>query len=62
LILCGNPEYFQKTIEKEGQFSEEEALLELYRKLRPGEPPRCLAVSSSCILVFLIPSVTTWVG
>jgi DNA-directed RNA polymerase subunit beta len=30
-----NPEYFQKTIEKEGQFSEEEALLELYRKLRP---------------------------
>jgi len=34
-----NPEYFQKTIEKEGQFNEEEALLELYRKLRPGEPP-----------------------
>ncbi|MGI8936107.1 MAG: DNA-directed RNA polymerase subunit beta, partial [Phormidesmis sp.] len=32
-------EYFQKTIEKEGQFSEEEALLELYRKLRPVEPP-----------------------
>ncbi|MDA0265839.1 MAG: DNA-directed RNA polymerase subunit beta [Cyanobacteria bacterium] len=34
-----HPEYFQKTIDKEGQFSEEEALLELYRKLRPGEPP-----------------------
>jgi DNA-directed RNA polymerase subunit beta len=34
-----HPEYFQKTLEKEGQFSEEEALLELYRKLRPGEPP-----------------------
>jgi DNA-directed RNA polymerase subunit beta len=34
-----HPEYYQKTIEKEGQFSEEEALLELYRKLRPGEPP-----------------------
>ncbi len=34
-----HPEYFQKTIEKEGQYSEEEALLELYRKLRPGEPP-----------------------
>ncbi|TVP65032.1 MAG: DNA-directed RNA polymerase subunit beta [Leptolyngbya sp. LCM1.Bin17] len=34
-----HPDYFQKTIEKEGQFSEEEALLELYRKLRPGEPP-----------------------
>ncbi len=34
-----HPEYFQKTIEKEGQFQEEEALMELYRKLRPGEPP-----------------------
>ena len=34
-----HPDYFQKTIDKEGQFSEEEALLELYRKLRPGEPP-----------------------
>ncbi|AFY67380.1 DNA-directed RNA polymerase subunit beta [Geitlerinema sp. PCC 7407] len=34
-----HPEYFQKTIEKEGQYSEDEALMELYRKLRPGEPP-----------------------
>lgn len=34
-----HPDYFQKTIEKEGQFGEEEALMELYRKLRPGEPP-----------------------
>lgn len=34
-----HPEYFEKTIEKEGQYSEEEALMELYRKLRPGEPP-----------------------
>ncbi|WP_421655500.1 DNA-directed RNA polymerase subunit beta [Leptothermofonsia sp. ETS-13] len=34
-----HPEYFQKTIEKEGQFGEEEALMELYRRLRPGEPP-----------------------
>lgn len=34
-----HPDYFQKTIEKEGDFTDEEALLELYRKLRPGEPP-----------------------
>ncbi|MDX2271780.1 MAG: DNA-directed RNA polymerase subunit beta [Cyanobacteriota bacterium] len=34
-----HPEYFQKTLEKEGQYSEDEALMELYRKLRPGEPP-----------------------
>jgi DNA-directed RNA polymerase subunit beta len=40
-ILDGlrHPDYYQKTIEKEGQFSEEDALMELYRKLRPGEPP-----------------------
>jgi DNA-directed RNA polymerase subunit beta len=34
-----HPEFYQKTIDKEGQFTEDEALLELYRKLRPGEPP-----------------------
>ncbi len=34
-----HPEYYQKTLDKEGSPSEEEALLELYRKLRPGEPP-----------------------
>lgn len=40
-ILDGlrHPEYYQKTLDKEGNPSEEEALLELYRKLRPGEPP-----------------------
>ena len=32
-------EFYEKTLEKEGNPSEEEALLELYRKLRPGEPP-----------------------
>jgi DNA-directed RNA polymerase subunit beta len=34
-----HPEYLQKTIEKEGNFTEDDALMELYRKLRPGEPP-----------------------
>jgi DNA-directed RNA polymerase subunit beta len=34
-----HPDYYQKTMEKEGNPSEEEALLELYKKLRPGEPP-----------------------
>ncbi len=34
-----HPEYYQKTLDKEGNPSEEDALLELYRKLRPGEPP-----------------------
>lgn len=34
-----NPDYFQKTLDKEGNPTEDDALLELYRKLRPGEPP-----------------------
>ncbi|MEC4895684.1 MAG: DNA-directed RNA polymerase subunit beta [Oscillatoria sp. PMC 1051.18] len=34
-----HPDYYEKTLEKEGNPSEEDALLELYRKLRPGEPP-----------------------
>ncbi len=34
-----HPEFYQKTLDKEGNPSEEEALMELYRKLRPGEPP-----------------------
>jgi len=37
-----HPEYYQKSIEAandEGISSEDQALLELYKKLRPGEPP-----------------------
>ncbi|MBF2055804.1 MAG: DNA-directed RNA polymerase subunit beta [Cyanobacterium sp. T60_A2020_053] len=32
-------DFYQKTIEKEGNTTTDEALMELYRKLRPGEPP-----------------------
>lgn len=34
-----HPDFYQKTLDKEGNPSEEDALMELYRKLRPGEPP-----------------------
>ncbi|BFM40031.1 DNA-directed RNA polymerase subunit beta [Synechocystis sp. LKSZ1] len=34
-----HPEFYQKTLDKEGNPTEEEALIELYKKLRPGEPP-----------------------
>ena len=39
-ILNGlqHPEYLKKTFQKEGYFTEREALLEVYKKLRPGEP------------------------
>lgn len=33
-----HPEYLYKTFDKEGEYSEEEALIELYKKIRPGEP------------------------
>ena len=32
-------EFYHKTLEKEGNPSTDDALMELYRKLRPGEPP-----------------------
>ncbi|HAC64997.1 MAG TPA: DNA-directed RNA polymerase subunit beta [Cyanothece sp. UBA12306] len=40
-ILDGlrHPDFYQRTLDKEGNPTEEDALLELYRKLRPGEPP-----------------------
>jgi DNA-directed RNA polymerase subunit beta len=34
-----HPDFYQKTLEKEGNPTTDEALMELYRKLRPGEPP-----------------------
>jgi DNA-directed RNA polymerase subunit beta len=34
-----HPDFYEKTLDKEGNPTEEDALLELYRKLRPGEPP-----------------------
>ena len=37
-----HPEYYKKSIDaadEEGISSEDQALLELYKKLRPGEPP-----------------------
>ena len=39
LMDCAILTFIKKPLDKEGNPSEEEALLELYRKLRPGEPP-----------------------
>nr|WDA98915.1 RNA polymerase beta subunit [Sciadococcus taiwanensis] len=33
-----HPEYLYKTFDKEGEYSEDDALIELYKKIRPGEP------------------------
>jgi len=39
-ILNGlqHPEYLKKTFQREGYFTEEESLIEIYKKFRPGEP------------------------
>ncbi|MBP2016904.1 DNA-directed RNA polymerase subunit beta [Symbiobacterium terraclitae] len=35
----GDSEYVRRTLEKDGTDSEDEALIEIYKRLRPGEPP-----------------------
>ncbi len=37
--LMGDNEYVRSTLEKDGTESQEEALVEIYKRLRPGEPP-----------------------
>lgn len=37
--LLGDNEYLRNTLEKDGTENTEQALLEIYERLRPGEPP-----------------------
>ena len=37
--LLGDSEYLRNTLEKDGTENTEQALLEIYERLRPGEPP-----------------------
>ena len=37
--IMGETEQVLKTLEKDNTTTEEEALLEIYKRLRPGEPP-----------------------
>ena len=39
LDFFGEEERFKATIEKDNTKTKEEALLEIYKRLRPGEPP-----------------------
>ena len=60
-----HPEYYRKSIEaanEEGISSEDQALLELYKKLRPGEPPSVSGGQQLLHSRFSTPSVTTLVG
>lgn len=46
LTLFGNDPRIQKTLEKDSTQSAEEALIEIYKKLRPGEPPSVESATS----------------
>ncbi len=37
--ILGETEEVLKTLEKDNTSTEEEALIEIYKRLRPGEPP-----------------------
>ena len=37
--LLGEDEYIRNTLEKDNTDSTEKALIEIYERLRPGEPP-----------------------
>jgi DNA-directed RNA polymerase subunit beta len=39
LDAVGDSEYIRRTLEKDGTDSVEDALIEIYKRLRPGEPP-----------------------
>ncbi|MCG0238216.1 MAG: DNA-directed RNA polymerase subunit beta [Firmicutes bacterium] len=39
LDAVGDHEYIRRTLEKDNTDSEEDALIEIYKRLRPGEPP-----------------------
>jgi DNA-directed RNA polymerase subunit beta len=45
LEIFGNDEIIRNTLEKDNTSSKEEALIEIYKRLRPGEPPLWTALS-----------------
>ena len=53
--LFGDDERLRATIEKDTTKSEEEGLLEVYRKLRPGEPPTVESAQSLITNLFFDP-------
>ena len=51
----GDDERIMATLEKDGTANTEEALLEVYRKLRPGEPPTVESATSQLNMLFFDP-------
>ncbi len=53
--LFGDEEVMRNTIDKDNTETEEEALLEIYKRLRPGEPPTVESASSLLQTLFFDP-------
>src|SRR5690606_23035122 len=49
LQLLGDDEYVKNTLDKDNTDSVEKALVEIYERLRPGEPPTLENVRNLCI-------------
>ncbi len=55
LELLGNDEYIQNTLDKDNTDSTEKALIEIYERLRPGEPPTLENAKSLLVARFFDP-------
>ncbi|NLL81168.1 MAG: DNA-directed RNA polymerase subunit beta [Tissierellia bacterium] len=53
--IIGESEQLLRTLEKDGTTTEEEALIEIYKKLRPGEPPTVDSAKSLLTNLFFDP-------
>ena len=53
--LLGESEHLLKTLEKDNTSSDEEALIEIYKRLRPGEPPTVESAQSLLNNLFFEP-------
>jgi len=60
LDLLGNDEYIQNTLDKDNTDSTEKALIEIYERLRPGEPPTLENAKSLLVARFFDPKRYDW--
>ena len=58
--LFGDNDFIRNTLEKDNTNSQEEALVEIYKRLRPGEPPAVDSARSLFESLFFDPKSTTW--
>ena len=55
LDLLGHDEYIRNTLDKDNTDSTEKALIEIYERLRPGEPPTLDNAKSLLVARFFDP-------